>query len=78
MTLDTRIKEVFADAFELTPAEVNENMTIENTAGWDSMRSITLSFSLEQAFAVEFNDNELLMIESYKSVRELLVNKGVT
>jgi acyl carrier protein len=77
MTLDTRIKEVFADAFELSPAEVNEEMTIENTAGWDSMRSITLSFSLEQAFAIEFNDSELLMIESYKSVRDLLVKKGV-
>ncbi len=77
ITLDARLKEVFADAFELSPDQIDESMTIDNTAGWDSMRSITLSFSLEQAFDVEFTDRELMTIESYLSIRALLVDKGV-
>ncbi len=76
MTLDDRLKDVFADAFECAPDEIRDDMTIENTSGWDSMRSITLSFSLEQAFDVQFSDQELMQIDSYATIRKLLVGKG--
>jgi acyl carrier protein len=78
VTLDTRLKEVFADAFEIPADEISEDMSIETCSDWDSMRSITLSFSLEQAFDVEFTDKELLMIESYAVVKNLLISKGVS
>jgi acyl carrier protein len=78
MTLDTRLREVFADTFEVTPEEITEDMTIETCSSWDSLRSITLSFSLEQAFGIEFTDRELMMIESYANVRNILVSKGVS
>jgi acyl carrier protein len=77
-TLDARIKEVFADAFELTPDEISDDLSVENCANWDSLRSITLSFSLEQAFNVEFTDRELMKIESYSAIRDLLISKGVS
>ena len=44
MTLDTKLKDVFADTFEVDASEIPETMSIENCAAWDSMRSITLSF----------------------------------
>lgn len=78
MTLDARIKEVFADAFELTPDQITDDMSIETCSTWDSMRSITLSFSLEQEFGVEFTDRELLRIESYGAIRDLLISKGIS
>ncbi len=78
MTLDDRMKEVFADAFDVTPDDISEDMTIENTKAWDSLRSITLSFSLEQAFGVEFSDSELLTMESFETIRHVLLSKGVS
>ncbi len=78
MSIDTKLKDVFADTFELDPSEIAETMSIENCAAWDSMRSITLSFSLEQAFDVVFDDRELMTIDSYAAIRRLLVSKGVS
>jgi acyl carrier protein len=78
MTLDERMKEVFADAFEVAPDQISEDMSIENSGTWDSMRSITLVFSLEQAFEIEFSERELLAIDSYAAVRGLLQSKGMT
>jgi acyl carrier protein len=78
MTLDSRLKEVFADAFEVGPDEISDDISMDTCAKWDSLRSITLSFSVEQAFGVEFTDRELLMIESYAVIRDMLVSKGVS
>jgi len=78
MTLDDRMKEVFGDAFEVPADQISEDMSIENTSTWDSMRSISLAFSLEQAFGIEFSERELLTIDSYAAIRKVLQSKGLT
>ena len=76
-TLDTRLKDVFADAFEVSPAEIHENLSVDTSETWDSMRSIVLAHSLEAEFDVEFTDSELVTLDSFRKIREKLIEKGV-
>ena len=77
MTLDERLKAVFADAFETQPEAIDENLSVANADGWDSMRAIVLASSIEADFGIEFSDSELVMLDSYRKIRESLLAKGV-
>lgn len=76
-TLDTRLKDVFADAFEVLPDEIPDDLSVDTSQAWDSMRSIVLAHSLEAEFEVEFTDHELVTLDSFRKIREMLVQKGV-
>ncbi len=57
MTLDDRLKDVFADAFETTPDRIDADTSVDNApATWDSMRSIVLASSVEAEFGITFSD----------------------
>jgi acyl carrier protein len=75
---DTRLLGVFADTFETTPDHIADDLSTENSAEWDSMRSIVLATSLEEEFGVEFSDDELVKLDSYQKIRSALVAKGVS
>jgi acyl carrier protein len=76
-TFDERLRDVFADAFETTPDAITEDLSTENSPEWDSMRSIVLATSLEGEFGIEFSDEELVTLDSYRKIREALTAKGV-
>jgi acyl carrier protein len=76
-TFDDRLRLVFADTFETTPDQIHESLSVDTSPDWDSMRSIVLASSLEAEFAIEFTDDELIRLDSYRKIREALLQKGV-
>ncbi len=78
MSLDSRLKAVFADTFETTPDLIHDDISVDNApATWDSMRSIVLASSLEAEFDIDFSDSELVTLDNLRDIRECLLKKGV-
>lgn len=73
---ETRLRGVFADAFETSPDRIDDGLSTETSAEWDSMRSIVIATSLESEFGIEFTDEELVQLDSYRKIREALIAKG--
>ncbi len=73
MSLDERLKQVFADTFETTPNQISETMSVQNSAEWDSMQAMVLAVSSEAEFGVHFTDPELLAMSSYAIIRATLL-----
>jgi len=55
---------------------LDENSNAENTAGWDSLKSMELIFAIESAYCVRFTVKEVARIKSIGDLRRLLLAKG--
>ncbi|BDI33113.1 hypothetical protein CCAX7_51640 [Capsulimonas corticalis] len=78
MSLDTRLKKVFAESFELSPEDVSEDISVDTLDAWDSMGSMVLAATLEEEFDVQFTDSELLSMRDYAAIRDVLSQKGIS
>jgi acyl carrier protein len=67
-TAKQRLKDVFADVFQTSPEAIRDDMSIMNTAAWDSMQSIVLATSVESEFDIEFTDVELATLDSFAKI----------
>ncbi|MBV9998734.1 MAG: acyl carrier protein [Verrucomicrobia bacterium] len=76
MSVDQRLSKVFSEVFELSPEEVSDEASPKTIERWDSMNSMVLAMALEEEFEVQFSDQELIRMNSYRSIRETLAQKG--
>jgi len=72
MTIDKRIRRVFADVFEVDPTSIDDDFSVETCEAWDSMQSIVLASSLEDEFGVVFTEDELANFSRFAVVREFV------
>ena len=78
MSLDSRLKTLFAETFETSPDAIDPDIAVDNApAPWDSMRSIVLASSVEAEFDIQFCDHELVSLDSYRKIRDCLIAKGI-
>lgn len=77
MELHERLEEVFRQVFGDENFKLTEEMTAHDIGGWDSVVHINLMFSIEQAFGVRFNGNELAEMKNIGELKQFLAKKGV-
>lgn len=76
MTNNEKYQQAFAEAFEAEPEET-VNFKFRETEGWDSIGHMSLIASLEDAFGVEFEPEEILTITTYQTGKDALTRKGI-
>jgi acyl carrier protein len=74
--MDERLRHVLAVVLEMPEAQVDEQLTAEQTSNWDSMRHLNLIMALEDAFGVTFASEELGELTSYRAIAEALARRG--
>ena len=62
---ETRIRGVVADVFGLKPEDVGPGLSRDTVAGWDSLQHITLVLSLEEEFAIYFDDEDTVSLVTF-------------
>jgi acyl carrier protein len=76
MTVDQRLRKVFADVFELSPDRITDEASPATIERWDSMNAMVLATALEYEFNVQFTDQELMKMTSYGVIRKTLEAKA--
>ncbi|HEY0790967.1 MAG TPA: acyl carrier protein [Chthoniobacterales bacterium] len=76
MTVDQRLRKVFADVFELSPEKITDEASPTSIERWDSMNAMVLATALEYEFNVQFTDQELMKMTSYGVIRKTLEAKA--
>jgi acyl carrier protein len=74
--LEERLKRVFAEVFALDPDEITDDASPKTVPRWDSMNSMVLTMALEEEFDVQFTDQELMKMNSFRAIREALLAKS--
>ena len=57
--------------------KINENSTSENIPDWDSVATINLVMEIEKQFNVKIKTDEIIKIQSFNNIKEILKNKGM-
>jgi acyl carrier protein len=73
--MKNKVLEVMSLVFEVPQEKLNEESSSENIESWDSLMHMNLVIALEEEFNVEFDEEEIIEMLSYKGVIELLEAK---
>jgi acyl carrier protein len=78
-TILTTVQGAFKAAFDVDPQSVTIETKPSDIPGWDSMGHVALVSSLEQAFGVSFDVDEVMEMEDVRQILRIVegrVSKG--
>lgn len=75
MEIQERLEGVYREVFDDDTLVLTDETTFHDIGDWDSVVHIDLMFSIEQAFGVQFNGNELAEMKNIGELKQFLANK---
>jgi len=73
--MDDIIKNVMSAVFKIPVDEINDNISIGTTKSWDSLQHLNFVVALEKELGVQFEDEEILMMLNYPSIKQIVSGK---
>ena len=70
--MEDRIKLVLSRVLNINSAEISDDFSKDSTEKWDSMMQMTLVIALEEEFSIEFNDEQISQLISFKLIHLVL------
>ena len=77
MTNLEKYKGVFIDVFNVSEDVINGEFTKDNVDGWDSIKQLALSSSLEEEFDLLFDAEDIIGLTSFQAGIEILRGNDV-
>jgi acyl carrier protein len=75
--VQNRIREIAADVFGVSAADLPEDASNENVPGWDSLHHLELMLALEMEFSVQISSEAMPALLSIDAIEEYLREQGV-
>lgn len=73
--LDTTLKRLFADLFDIAAEDFCDELSYEDTPEWDSLGHMQMVSALAKEFGVEFDIEEVMAMETVARIKEILFAK---
>lgn len=70
-----KLKNIVSRVFNIAVSEINDELTCDNTEGWDSFNHLLLITEIEKEMGVKFSISEVREIKTFKDIRESIANK---
>lgn len=77
MTNLEKYNNIFMDVFQVELSSLNEKFTNQNVDGWDSIKQLCLTSSMEDAFNLLLDAEDIVEFSSYEKGKEILVKNGI-
>jgi acyl carrier protein len=71
----TKVQSAFNVAFDIDPQTITIDTSPADVPAWDSMGHVTLASSLEHAFELNFDVDELMGMENVKEICRIVQSK---
>jgi acyl carrier protein len=75
---EAKLQGVFVSALGIKPGYPFEDLRYRGIEEWDSVAHMTLVSSLEEAFDIMLETNDVIDMSSYVKAREILAKYGVS
>lgn len=75
MEVKNKVIEIVANTCEVDPSEVTEQSTIGDFAAWDSIGHLTILSSVEEAFDINFEPEEMMDLEDVADIVKAVEEK---
>jgi acyl carrier protein len=71
-----RIKAVFAQVFQVDPAQLHLTVSPSEIEGWDSFGHLALVEALQNEFRVEFELEDIAEMDNLEAIEDILRRRG--
>ena len=72
MTNLEKLNKIFCEVFSVEQIDLNSEFNKENVEGWDSVRQLSLTTSVEDEFDIMLDAEDILEFTSYEKAKQLL------
>ena len=76
MTLENRLQDLFKTLFPEEVLNFTNTLDSKNLTSWDSIKFIIMVVALEEEFNIALSNEELLSLDSYRNILNMLKEKG--
>lgn len=76
--MDKKLDTVIAGILKIPETEITSELRIGQIPTWDSLSHMDLIFAIEEAFAVQFNGDEIADMVNVAAIRKLVASKVST
>jgi acyl carrier protein len=70
-----KVKAAFSSTFDIDPQTITLDSTPDDIPAWDSMGHVELASSLERAFGLSFDVDDLMAMENVKEICRVVQSK---
>jgi len=78
MQNEKRLKEIFVNVLGIELEDVNQDLKYQQNPQWDSINHMFLVTELETVFEVQFESEEILELNTYPRVKNILFTHGLS
>lgn len=75
MEVKEKVFSIIAEVCSVNVSEINENSTIGDFPGWDSIGQLTILSNVEEAFDISLEPEEMMEIEDVKDIVKAVEEK---
>ena len=75
--LSKKLISILSEVFNLKESEINISLTKDAISSWDSLKQMDLVTTLEEKFDITLEIQDILKINSVKTICEILKDKGI-
>lgn len=68
-----KLNSIFCEIFSVDENVLNDAFTNEQVEGWDSVRQLSLTAAVEDAFDIMLDAEDILEFNSYENAKRILV-----
>lgn len=72
MTNLEKLNQIFCEVFSVEAAVLNAEFNNKNVDGWDSVRQLSLTSAVEDAFDIMLDPEDILELNSYDNAKIIL------
>lgn len=72
MTNLEKYNQIFAEVFAVSEEQLNAEFDSRNVEGWDSVRQLSLTTAMEDAFDIMFDADDIIGFSAYEKGKEIL------
>lgn len=70
-----KVQEVFKTAFSVDPQSVTMETKADDVSGWDSVGHLSLAATLEEAFGVSLDVDDVMEMENVREIVRIISTK---
>ena len=77
MTNLEKLKKIFCEVFSVEESALNSEFDKNSVEGWDSVRQLSLTSSIENEFDIMLDAEDILEFTSYDNAKEVLAKYDI-
>lgn len=77
MTNLEKLNKIFCEVFSVEVAALNDSFNKDNVDGWDSVRQLSLTSSVEDEFDLMLDAEDILDFTSYENAKNILAKYDI-